>query len=329
MKGWGRDIAIAFLAGVVLPAAALRVGALLLTKSEPIAMETAVPSEQSPVQLPEQKAEPLYMLFREGDGLIVVMDMDAYLLGAVLAEMPASFEAEALKAQSVAARTYALKAKMTGGKHGDGSVCGDHTCCQAYLSPDEFIESGGRKEDLDKIREAVESTSGKVLTFDNALIEATYFSCSGGRTEEAAAVWGVDYPYLMSVESPGEEGAVHYMDTVSFSADQFQSLLGMDKWDISTELIGEITYTAGGGVDTIEIGDCYFKGTDLRTRLGLRSTVFWIEVAGNTVLVHTRGYGHRVGMSQYGADAMALQGSNYEEILAHYYPGTDLIVWKG
>ena len=166
-----------------------------------------------------------------------------------------------------------------------------------------------------------------MLTYQGKLIEATYFSCSGGRTEDALAVWGEDVPYLQSVESPGEEGAAHYVDTVSFTASEFCEKIGKELPGIPAEWIGTIRYTAGGGVETIYIGDEPYSGTQLRSMLNLRSTAFLITAAGDTVTITTKGYGHRVGMSQYGADAMAVQGCSYEEILAHYYPGTKLQQW--
>ena len=133
------------------------------------------------------------------------------------------------------------------------------------------------------------------------------------------AVWGTDYPYLRATDSPGEEGAAHYTDTVTFTVAEFAEKLG-----IAQVTLGNATYTAGGGVNTISIGGKEFKGTQVRTLLGLRSTAFTIELSGERVTVTTKGFGHRVGMSQYGADAMALEGKSYREILAHYYQGTAL-----
>ena len=131
------------------------------------------------------------------------MKMNDYLTEVLLGEMPAEFEMEALKAQAVAARTYTAKAAITGGKHGDGSVCSDSACCQAYLPQETYLMLGGTEENLEKINKAVLETTGLVLAYDGNLIEATYFSCSGGSTEDAAAVWGTEYPYLQAVASPG------------------------------------------------------------------------------------------------------------------------------
>ena len=259
------------------------------------------------------------------DGRVEVMDMDEYLTGVVLAEMPASFETEALKAQSVVARTYTLRAAEAGIKHTDADVCTDHTCCQAYIAPGAYT---GGAENLEKVRSAVLATSGQVLTYNGQLIEATYFSCSGGSTEDAVAVWGTDYPYLRATSSPGEEGAIHYTDTLVLSAAEFAKNLGQSLSGDPSSWVGFTTYTAGGGVNSIRIGGRDYKGTEIRTLLGLRSTAFTILAEGDTVTITTKGYGHRVGMSQYGADAMAVAGSGYAEILAHYYKGTSLDIFN-
>ena len=138
------------------------------------------------------------------------------------------------------------------------------------------------------------------------------------------AVWGEEIPYLQAVDSPGEEEAAHYTDSAIFQKEEFANLLQISPKGQPATWFGEITYTAGGGVDTICIGGTCYNGTTVRKLLGLRSTAFIMTALGDTVTVTTKGYGHRVGMSQYGADAMAISGSTYEEILAHYYPGTQL-----
>ena len=275
---------------------------------------------------PETLADPvsLSVLVRWPDGAVEKMDMDEYLTGVVLAEMPAFFEPEALKAQAVAARTYARKASVTGGKHGDSSVCTDYTCCQAYQSPEEYLEKGGIRNDIQKVRSAVQDTSGYVLTYNGELIEAVYFSCSGGKTEDAVAVWGTDYPYLRSTDSPGEENAAFYSETKLFTPEEFGEALGIVLSADPAQWLGEVTRTAGGGVDTMEIGGVKYGGVELRTALGLRSTAFTITVQDDEIRIVTHGYGHRVGMSQYGADVMAAAGSDYQQILGHYYPGTAL-----
>ncbi len=258
------------------------------------------------------------------DGAVRKMDLEAYILCVVLREMPAAFESEALKAQAVVARTYTRRKADDGGKHIDAAVCTDSECCQGFLSPQEYLEQGGEQTLLDKVTSAVESTAGQVLTYDGKLIDATYFSCSGGQTEDAKAVWGADIPYLQSTKSPGEESATHYVDTETFTLSEFAELLDAKLSGSPQDWIGKITYTRGGGVDTIFICGQEYKGTTIRQKLGLRSTAFVISIVGETVTITTKGYGHRVGMSQYGADAMAVQGKTYQQILSHYYKDTSL-----
>lgn len=301
-----KDIITALMMGAVLPGMLLNAADKLLPRPE---AEAEAPRTIYPMRL------------RQGEASTVV-NLDDYLLGVVLAEMPASFETEALKAQAVAARTYTAKAMETGGKHGDGSVCGNFACCQAYIDPEDYLSQGGTEENLQKVRSAVEETAGQVLTYEGELIEATYFSCSGGMTEDAAAVWGTDFPYLRSVESPGE--AKDYADTVTFTPQSFRAALGEALPGTPDTWFGPVSYTAGGGVAEMPICGEIYSGTQLRSLLGLRSTAFELEAGEDGVTFTTKGYGHRVGMSQYGADAMAVCGSTCEEILSHYYPGTEL-----
>ena len=247
--------------------------------------------------------------------------LDAYLQRVLLGEMPVSFEKEALKAQAVAARTYTAKA-MAGGKHG-GKLCTDSTCCQAFCDAAAFASF--TPEEREKAADAVRETDALVLTYDGALIEATFFSCSGGRTEDAVAVWGTDYPYLRSVESPGEEAAKYDTDSRLVSKRELETALEITLSDNAASWAGAVQMTSGGGVETIELGGKRFLGVYLRKALGLRSTAFTVTPEGDALRFDTRGYGHRVGLSQYGANAMAADGADFREILRHYYPGTALL----
>lgn len=317
MRQLCKDLFTASFLGLVLPGILLNTADLMVdAKEEPPLIQETVPQT-----VPETVSLPMYL--RNSDGSVVEMDMDTYITGVVLAEMPASFEPEALKAQAVAARTYTRKAYESGGKHDDGSVCTKSSCCQAYISEESYLTQGGTQEGIHKIRNAVLATSGYVLTYEGTLIEATYFSCSGGSTEDAAAVWGTDFPYLQAVSSPGEEDAAYFEDVVTFTPRQFQNALGVILSGTPASWFGATTYTEGGGVASMVIGGETYSGTQLRSLLGLRSTAFTVT-AGERITITTRGYGHRVGMSQYGADAMAVAGCSFREILAHYYPGTVL-----
>ena len=303
-----RNLLLAIFLGIVLPW-------LMLLSLE---QKDTEPAQETQTRPPVNTEETTLTVLRP-DGALTDMEMQEYLVGVVLAEMPASFEFEALKAQAVVARTFAAKG-MLSGKHAQAAVCMDASCCQGYISVQQYLDNGGQEASVRRVESAVEQTCDQVLVYNGELIVATYFSCSGGRTEDAVAVWGTDVPYLQATDSPGEEQAKHYMDQVTFTLDEFETRLGA----ALEGGIGEITYTAGGGVDTIRIGQNTFTGPQIRQLLGLRSTAFVISVSDQTVTVTTKGFGHRVGMSQYGANAMATNGSTYDQILYYYYKGTQL-----
>lgn len=258
-------------------------------------------------------------------GSVEKMPLEEYILAVVLREMPADFEKEALKAQAVVARTYTVRHMEKSGKHKNADMCVDSSCCQGFRSPQEFLRDGGSADNLAVVKAAVSDTKGQILVYDGTPIEATYFSCSGGTTEDAVAVWGSDVPYLRSTSSPGEEDAKYYIDSQQLSVAEIAKKLGIKLDDYREFVIGNITYTSGGGIDTALICGKEYKGTELRKKLCLRSTAFVISVAGDMVTITTKGYGHRVGMSQYGADAMAKRGSDYLQILQHYYHGVRMV----
>ena len=297
-KEWG----LAFLMAWVVPWVAT---SLLLPTEEP----------KAPVET-TAAAEPVEISVIHGDAM-VTMALEEYLVGVLLGELPDDFSLEAKKAQAVVARTYALAAVERGIKH-PGAVCTDSSCCQSWAEP----ESYWSKEGVASAKAAVEATRGQVISYEGKLIEATYFSGSGGRTEAAVAVWGSDIPYLQSVESPGEEKAAWHSDRKDFTVAEFEQALGISLTGVPGTWFGVITYTSGGGVKTADICGTSFPGTELRTKLNLRSTAFTLSASEQGVTVYTRGHGHRVGLSQYGTDAMALAGSDYQTILRHYYPGT-------
>lgn len=272
--------------------------------------------------------EKIYIPVLQNDSIICDIPLEDYITGVVLSEMPASFETEALKAQAVVARTYVLRRLQGKTKHANAAVCTDPSCCQGYCDVNTYRRDGGKDSDISKIQSAVACTEGLVLIYNNELIEATYFSCSGGSTEDAKAVWGEDIPYLQATESPGEEHAKYFTHTQCYRLDEFQTLLSRKLDGDPASWIGEITYTSGGGVDAIDIGGRLYSGTEIRRLLNLRSTSFSISIMGDVVAITTKGFGHRVGLSQYGADAMAMQGRDYTEILRHYYKGTKLCEYK-
>ena len=258
------------------------------------------------------------------------LELDEYLTAVVLCEMPPDFEPEALRAQAVAARTFACR-QMRGGKHEGGAVCADSACCQAWRSEEELRERFGAdfKADWQKAADAVTATHDEVLTYDGALIDATFFSCSGGRTEAAVAVWGSDVPYLQSVESYGEQAALRYASEAEFSPEEFREKIldiapDADLTGAPEIWLGAVSYTDGGGVDEIMIGGAALTGVQMRSAFGLNSTQFTLEFADGAFHFSVLGYGHRVGMSQYGANYMAQQGYSYRVILPYYYRGAQI-----
>lgn len=313
-KYW--QIAAAFLVGLLVPCLVLQIGANSIA-DDPTEMPqtTTVPTEQTTVV-----PLPTRIQVQRATGESVWMDLEEYLIGVILAEMPTSYEIDALCAQAVVARTYALK-RQEELRHPAKAVCTDAGCCQAYISEADYLNGLGYQQDIDQAREAVNRTKGMVLTYEGKLIEATYFSCSGGMTEDAVAVWGVPYPYLQAVLSPGEENMKNYRKEVHFTKEAIEIRLGRTLPDDPYQWFGTMTHTAGGGVDTVEIVGKIYTGVELRSLLGLNSTVFTVKVNNGGVLITTSGKGHRVGMSQSGAQAMALRGYGFGTILTYYYPG--------
>lgn len=267
-------------------------------------------------------------------GTVEELALDNYLVGVLRAEMPASFEGEALRAQAVAARTYTL-CKMAQGEnenHPDADTCDDIACCKAYRSAQEAAADWGAAAGKyeDKLRAAVTDTDGEVLTYNGEPILAVFFSSAAGHTQNAAAVWQSDLPYLQSVDSPENETLVpNYFSTVRLTAAEVRERLLAAYPDAqlpheASALLGGLTYNSAGYVATAQLGSLTLRGNDLRTLLSLRSPCFTAQAEGDELVFHVTGYGHGVGMSQYGANTMASSGMGYEAILAHYYPGTKI-----
>ncbi len=259
------------------------------------------------------------------DGEVISVGWEDYFTGVLLSEMPGIFHFEAKKAQAVVARTYASKVMQMGSKHPLGAVCGNPNCCQGYLPIERYMAVFADASVVEGARMAVRDTAGLVVVYDGVLIDATYFSCSGGKTENAVAVWGTDVPYLQTVDSPGEEFSVVYTDTVVFAPEEFMNKLGVHLSGSHESWFGSILYTEGGGVQSISICGQVFSGTDMRMKLGLRSTAFSIETTDSEIRISTKGFGHRVGMSQYGADAMGRSGKDFRQIIQHYYQGVEIV----
>ena len=252
------------------------------------------------------------------NGSVINLNMTDYLIGVVSSEMPASFNLEALKAQSVLARTYALKAKQTGKK------LTDTVSTQSYIDIDQMKNKWGNSFNTyyNKIKNAVENTNGEYLSYNGNYIEALYHSTNNGKTESSLDVFGNYYPYLISVSSEYDKNASSYLRTINMPLDTISNKLGLSLNNDS--VINILSYTDGGNIKEININGNNFSGKKVRELLGLRSADFDISISDNNANITTRGYGHGVGMSQYGANGMANAGYSYKNILSHYYPGTTL-----
>ncbi|HHV59645.1 MAG TPA: stage II sporulation protein D [Clostridiaceae bacterium] len=294
------------------------------------------------VLVPEDKSDNIRInVFVSQENQTVEMELEEYIKGVVAAEMPAEFELEALKAQAVAARTYTYS-RMNGlflpsdNPHEGAVVCTDHTHCQAWRSIEDAKAEWGKKwaEYWNKVEEAVNATHGIVITYNNELINPVFHSNSGGRTENAEEVWACDpYPYLVSVESMGDEQGENYFNYIIIEEQEFISKLREKFPGIvlsASDILNDVSiesYSEGGRVKTIRIGSETMKGTEFRNLFSLKSTNFQISRESSTSLrITTIGYGHGVGMSQWGANYMAKQGESYEKILKYYYRGVELRV---
>ena len=275
-----------------------------------------------------QKDGGVQLAVKNGDA-VEIMALDAYLQGVVRGEMPASFELEALKAQAAAERTYIYYQLAAGRKeaHPNADVCTDPSCCNAWLSEEAAREKWGGDFDgwESRIEEAVAATDGQVALYDGQPILAVFHSSSAGKTAGAGNVWSGDMPYLRSVDSPeGEETVPNYYSAAEFTAAEAKALLaqahpeltfsgGPDKW------FGAVEKDESGRVGTVEVCGAPLRGVEVRRIFSLRSACFTIDAAADRVTFRVTGYGHGVGMSQYGANELARQGRTWQEILLWYY----------
>ena len=260
------------------------------------------------------------------------VNIDEYLCNVVSAEMPADYEIEALKAQAIVARTYTIY-KILNKKHENADICDDSTCCQAWISKEDRFarwEESKKESNWQKICNAVNSTKGRIVTYNNVPINAFFHSNSGGVTEIPVNVWGgTGYPYLQSVETSGEDAYTQYSSEVILTQEELLSKLREKYGDISIDFLNEndiqiLEYTEGTRVKTIKFGNHEISGVEARSLLGLRSANFEIIREGDSIKFSVKGYGHGVGMSQTGADSLAKQGKSADEIINHFYTGVEI-----
>ena len=290
------------------------------TKNE---VETKKEEEKEIIKVQEKNKEEvvdknIYVIIKRSNGDTLKIELEQYLIGVVAAEMPVEFHSEALKAQSIIARTYTLKALK------NNKILTDNESTQSYKDDNELKKLWGSNYNkyIEKIKKVVNGTKGIYLTYNNDYIEAVYHSTSNTKTENAKNVWGYSFPYLISVESLYDTNNKSYIKEIYFTYEELSNKLNMNiSYDTSFDIL---SYTEGNRVKEIRINDKIYTGVNLRTILKLRSADFEITKEENKVKITTKGYGHGVGLSQYGANGMANNGSNYKDILLHYYPNTIL-----
>lgn len=259
---------------------------------------------------------------KRSSGNIEKVPLEEYVVGVVAGEMPVSFELEALKAQSVASRSYVMRRL---GNNGDYDVT-DTVSNQVYLDDNELKEKwkDNYVNYISKIRQAVNETSMECLEYNGEIIDAMFFSTSNGYTEDSGTFFSKSLPYLKSVESNWDkEVSSVFQGSKDISLQEFYEKLGLSYSKVLK--IEDVNRSNSNRVTSLKINGTLFSGKDVYYKLGLRSSDFSFEQVGSNVVVSTKGYGHGVGMSQYGALGMAKKGYSYQEILAHYYVGTTLV----
>lgn len=263
-------------------------------------------------------------VYRTSSKEVEKVQLEEYVVGVVASEMPSSFELEALKAQALAARTYLVRQLLSDSniaKKNNADITDNINFHQAYKSKDELAKQWKKnyKTNITKIESAINATKGQILTYDGEPIDPSFFSTSNGYTENSEDYWTASIPYLRSTPSPWDKSSPEYIGTQEISSKEFKSKLG-------TNLTSDISIkrTSTNRVSTITINGKEFSGDQFKTALGLRSTDFSFNIVGDTIKFKTIGYGHGVGMSQYGANGMAKEGKSYKEIVTYYYQNVDI-----
>ena len=261
------------------------------------------------------------------------VSLDEYITNVVSAEMPVTYDLEALKAQAIVARTYTIYKITSSKKHENADICDKSTCCQAWISKEDRLkkwDEDKEKESWNKIVQAVNETVGKIITYEGKPINAFFHANSGGKTQVPFYVWrGTGYPYLQVVETSGEENYSGYKSEAKFTKKEFIENVKKEHEDFKIDFkekdcIKITKRDESDRVVTVKIGNLNLSGVETRTLLGLRSANFTVEIQEDNILFKVTGYGHGVGMSQTGADALAKKGKKYEEIIKHFYVGVEI-----
>lgn len=282
--------------------------------------------EQDLLVLLEEASAVEVSVYRSAKDEVEQIPLEKYVLGVVASEMPVEFEEEALKAQALSARTEIVRHLLSDTEIGllKGADIGDSEQFQVFKNEAELKEQWGLnyQKNIEKISQAVYATRGQIITYENKPITAAYFSTSNGFTENSEAYWTTPYPYLKSVESPWDIESPKFQHQVAIPVEEFEEKLGVQLKDGQ---VGEIVArTPGNRVAKVKIGDKEWTGREIRDMFGLRSADFTWERAGDEIIITTKGYGHGIGMSQYGANGMAKEGKTYEEIIKYFYQGVEI-----
>lgn len=270
-----------------------------------------------------------------GEDKVITVSMTEYLIGALASEMPVLYHSQALNAQAAVCRTYAEKMIEQQSENPSEELKGAHisddsSVHQGYMTQQERKEKFGEQYEIyeEKLSEAVKEGGSYVITYDGKLITAAFHAISSGQTESSLNLWGSDLPYLQPVQSAGDKLSPDYASTVTLTDAQFRekaaSLKGAVLSDDSEEWIGEAETSDSGTVLSITVGGKEFTGLEIREAMGLRSPCFTVKHEDGSFVFSVIGYGHGAGMSQYGADYMARQGSSWQEIIKYYYKGTEI-----
>ena len=325
---------LATVAALIMPLWVLRQGQAVPPSAE-------VPQEEPPVADRQGYDATHTVTVRIGD-TVQTLTLETYLNGVLAAEMPAAFPVEALKAQAVAARTYILYKEdlygVDGAKapasHMGAVLCDDSSHCKAYCDLAQRAEElwgANRAFYQSKIAGAVRDTNGLVMVYEGKPIAAVFHAASAEKTEAAVDVWGNAVPYLVSVSSPGGEASSSYYATVELLQSDFAAAFTAAHPEAkltgaASGWFADIKRSEAGGIVSLKVGGVQVEGREIRSLAGLNSTNFTVEARESLLIFSTTGYGHGVGMSQYGARALALEGQNFESILKHYYTGVDLLL---
>lgn len=321
----------AFILAIVLTALILVIPALLVQLIPQQSVEPHQPrSEASNLYSPQSPVINI-SVYRSEKGEIESVALEEYICGVVASEMPADFELEAIKAQALAARTYLIR-RLVEKDFSDvpeGAIVTDTIVHQMYRNQDELKKLWGTDYEwkMNRIQQAVKETTGQVITYNGRPINATFFSTGNGYTENSEEYWGAEIPYLRSVQSPWDEESPRYTNRFTFSVSELE-----DKLDVRlTQAVSTnqpiariVSRTTGNRVKEVQIADQTFTGKEVRERLGLDSSHFDIQLADGQVIIETVGYGHGVGLSQWGANGMAKEGYTAAEIVQHYYTDVEI-----